>query len=376
MTASPYNPRESFEGRLRGKSIPSGSCNADIVVNSEGIHAQAKEGPARTLPFRGLRLRRDDSGALIATSGDGAWSVSCMDPGFYRALETVAGNDLNQQLTTLGGQKTSTRKKHLFSCAVVLVICGALLWSLPKLFQSTVSASVSALPMTVDEALGEAAQDAMDAGGSIVDDELIVQAVQTIVDRLAPHAAIDGLTYQFRIVRNEQANAYALPGGFITVFTGLMEQSTSPNQVAGVIAHEMAHAKLRHGLLKVAHSGAFSAAMAIIFGNVGGLESIALELFTLQQVNDHSQGAETEADVEGVRILVAAGIDPQGLVDSFLAMQKRYGDMPSAIAWASSHPQFDERIESINAAVEQLDLPREWEPLDLDWKTVLEALKE
>ncbi|MFT5198880.1 MAG: putative Zn-dependent protease [Planctomycetota bacterium] len=376
MTASPYNPRESFEGRLRGKSIPNGSCSADIVVNSEGIHAQAEESPARNLPFRGLRLRRDESGALIATSGDGAWSVSCMDPGFYRALETVAGNDLNQQLTTLAGQKTSTRKKHLFSCALVLVICGAILWSLPKLFQSTVSASVSALPMTVDEALGEAAQDAMDAGGSIVDDELIVQAVQAIVDRLAPHAAMDGLTYQFRIVRNEQANAYALPGGFITVFTGLMEQSTSPNQVAGVIAHEMAHAKLRHGLLKVAHSGAFSAAMAIVFGNVGGLESIALELFTLQQVNDHSQDAETEADVEGVRILVAAGIDPQGLVDSFLAMQERYGDMPSAIAWASSHPQFDDRIDSINTAVEQLDLPGVWEPLDLDWNAVLEALKE
>ncbi|MFT4648305.1 MAG: putative Zn-dependent protease [Glaciecola sp.] len=376
MTASPYNPRESFEGRLRGKSIPNGSCSADIVVNSEGIHAQAEESPARNLPFRGLRLRRDESGALIATSGDGAWSVSCMDPGFYRALETVAGNDLNQQLTTLAGQKTSTRKKHLLSCALVLVICGAILWSLPKLFQSTVSASVSALPMTVDEALGEAAQDAMDAGGSIVDDELIVQAVQAIVDRLAPHAAMDGLTYQFRIVRNEQANAYALPGGFITVFTGLMEQSTSPNQVAGVIAHEMAHAKLRHGLLKVAHSGAFSAAMAIVFGNVGGLESIALELFTLQQVNDHSQDAETEADVEGVRILVAAGIDPQGLVDSFLAMQERYGDMPSAIAWASSHPQFDDRIDSINTAVEQLDLPGVWEPLDLDWNAVLEALKE
>ncbi len=373
MTQTPFNPREAFEGRLRGKPIKNGSCDARIVVNSEGIHAQSDE-LSQTLPFRGLRLRRDDSGALIATSGDGKWSVSCLDVAFERALETMAGNDLNQQLTTLAGQKTSSRSKHLFGCTLMLVVLGAVLWSIPKLFSGTIEASVAALPLSVDEALGEAAQDNMDAGGSIVEDEVVVQAIQTIVDRLAPHAALEGLEYQFRIVRNDQANAYALPGGYITVFTGLIEQSTSPNQVAGVIAHEMAHAKLRHGLLKVAHAGAFSAGMAILFGNVGGLESIAIELFTLQQVNDHSQDAETEADVEGVRIMVAAAINPQGLIDSFEAMQERYGDIPDGLVWTSSHPQFDDRIESIELTAAGLNQPSEWVPLDVDWDAVLEAL--
>ncbi|MDF1837548.1 MAG: M48 family metallopeptidase, partial [Planctomycetota bacterium] len=346
MHDSPYNPKEAFEGRLRGKSIRGGSCDAQILVNTEGIHAQSEE-ITQTLPYRGLRLRRDDSGALIATSGDGKWSVSCLDKNFERALETMAGNDLNQQLTTIAGQKTSSRSKHLLGCSLVLVLFGAVLWSIPKLFNGTIEASVAALPMSVDEALGEAAQESMDAGGSLVEDEVVVQAVQTIVDRLAPHAALEGLEYQFRVVRNDDANAYALPGGFITVFTGLIEQSTSPDQVAGVIAHEMAHAKLRPGLLKVAHAGAFSATMAIVFGNLGGLESIAIELFTLQQVNDHSQDAETEADVEGVRIMVAAGINPQGLIDSFKTMQERYGDISDGLAWTSSHPQFDDRIASI-----------------------------
>jgi predicted Zn-dependent protease len=301
--------------------------------------------------------------------------VSCEDPAFERALETVAGNELNQQLTRLVGQKTSSRSKHLLGCTFVLVILGALIGFLPRMFEGTVSASVAALPLTVDNALGEAAQEAMDAGGSIVEDEVVTQAVQTILDRLAPHATLDGLEYQFRIVRNADANAYALPGGYITVFTGLIEQSTTPEQVAGVLAHEMAHARLRHGLIKVAHNGAFAAAMAILFGSVDGLESIAIELFTLQQVNEHSQDTETEADVEGVQILIAARINPEGLIHSFRTMQERYGDMPSAFAWTSSHPQFDDRIQSIEATLGALESQPEWEPLDVDWDAVLEALK-
>ncbi len=376
MSATPYNPKEAFEGRLRGKSIPKGSCSAHIAVDREGIHARPEDSPAQTLPFKGLRLRRDESGALIATSSDGTWSVTCLDPAFERALETMAGNDLNQQLTRLTGQKTSSRSKHLFGCAIVLFLLGAFLWSIPSLFKGTIAASIEALPMEVDEALGEAAQESMDPGGTIVEDKVVNDAIQTILDRLTPHATVEGLEYQFRVVRNDEANAYALPGGFITVFTGLIEQSDHPSQVAGVLAHEMAHAKLRHGLQRVAHNGAFAAGMAILFGNVGGLESIAIELFALQQVNEYSQDAETEADLEGVRILIAAEIDPQGLIDSFQAMQSRYGDAPSGLAWTSSHPQFNERIESIEAAMGAQWTPNHWTPIEVDWEAVLAALED
>lgn len=374
MTATRYNPKEAFEGRLRGKSISGGSCAAHIAVDREGIHARPDGEEIQTLPFKGLRLRRDESGALIATSSDGHFSVTCLDPAFERALETMAGNDLNQQLTRLAGQKTSSKSKHLFGCALVIFALGAFLWWIPTLFHGTIEASVDALPMEVDEALGEAAQESMDAGGSIVEDEVVNEAIQTILDRLTPHATIDGLEYQFRVVRNDEANAYALPGGYITVFTGLITQSDHPSQVAGVLAHEMAHAKLRHGLLRVAHNGAFAASMAILFGSLDGLESIAIELFALHQVNDYSQDAETEADLEGVRILIAAGISPQGLIDSFRGMQDRYGDMPNGLAWTSSHPLFDERIQSIEEAMNSQELPAQWDPIEVDWEAVLTAL--
>ncbi len=376
MTATQYNPKETFAGRLRGKSISGDGCSAHIAVDREGIHARPDGEEMQTLAFKGLRLRRDESGALIATASGGNLSVSCLDPAFERALETMAGNDLNEQLTRLAGQKTSSRSKHLFGCALVLFALGAFVWWVPTLFHGTITASVAALPMEVDEALGEAAQESMDAGGSIVEDEVVNAAIQSILDRLTPHATIEGLQYEFRVVRNDEANAYALPGGYITVFTGLITQSDHPDQVAGVLAHEIAHAKLRHGLLRVAHNGAFAAGMAILFGSLDGLESIAVELFALQQVNDYSQDAETEADLEGVRILIAAGINPQGLVDSFRGMQDRYGDMPKGMAWASSHPQFDERIQSIEEAMNSQELPGQWEPIDVDWEAVLTALED
>ena len=259
MTSDPFQPEDSFEGRLRGKQVPGGSTPAHLTVSLEGIQATPVEGEPHTLPLKGLRLRRDESAALIATQAGGKWSVSCEDPDFLRSLETVAGNHLNEELARLEGQKVSSRGKHLFGCFLVLAILGLGIWSLPKIFHKSIRASVAALPTSVDVALGEAAQNSMDAGGEIIEDEAVLEPLQAIFDRLTPHAELEGVEYQFRVVRSEIVNAYALPGGFITVFSGLIEESETPEQVAGVIAHEIAHVKLRHGLQRVAHSAGMMA---------------------------------------------------------------------------------------------------------------------
>ena len=376
MSTNPYDPSESFEGRLRGKQVPSGSIEARLTVSLEGIQATPLAGPAHLLPLEGLKVRRDASQALIASQADGKWSVTCDDPEFLRALETVAGNHLNDQLSRLEGIAVSSRGKHLFGCFLVLAIFGLLIWSVPRLFHSAVQGTVAALPTSVDVALGEAAEGSMDAGGPIVEDEVILAAIQAMVDRLVPHATLEGIEYQVRVVESPIANAYALPGGYITVFTGLIADSETPEQVAGVIAHEIAHVTERHGLRRVAHQVGLMAGVSLLFGNLGGLEAIAVELFTLQQVNGYSQDQETDADLVGLELLIAAEIDPSGLSEFFEIMEEEYGDVPDSLAWTSSHPQFKERIADLEAALAESPKPQYWAPLDLDWDAVQLAVEE
>ena len=222
------------------------------------------------------------------------------------------------------------------------------------------------------------AQDSMDPGGRVLENELLLEAVQLMLDRLEPHALQTKDTpweFRFRVVDSDQVNAFALPGGYITVFTGLIAESDTPEQVAGVLAHEIAHVTLRHGMRRMAHSLGMMAAVSLVLGDLGGLESIAVELFTLSKVNGYSQDQESGADTEGVRMMIAAGLDPESLADFFRLLEEKYGDVPDELSWISTHPQHQERIEAIRAQVASAGTLPEWEPLELDWEAVRAAAR-
>jgi len=259
-------------------------------------------------------------------------------------------------------------------CLIVLLALAAIFWGLPRLFRATVDGAVGALPYTVDEAIGEAVFDSMELGGEVLEDPILTEAVQAILDRLTPHSSLPTATFTFKIVDSEQVNAFALPGGFIVVYTGLLAQADDPGQVAGVLAHEMAHVTQRHGLRRIAHSLGIWAGISMIFGSGDVLTSIAVDLFTMANVNDYSQDQETEADLEGARMLIAGRIDPAGLASFFAKLAAEHGDVPDSLAWFSTHPQHKERVAGITAYADEHARGVVYEPLDIDWEVVLEHL--
>ena len=281
---------------------------------------------------------------------------------------------MNDALSRMQGQHVTSRRRHLTGCLIVLVALAAVFWGLPRLFRATVNGAVSALPYTVDEAIGETVFDSMELGVEVLEDPILRDAVQAILDRLSPHSSLPTATFTFKVVESEQVNAFALPGGFIVVYTGLMREADDPGQVAGVLAHEMAHVTQRHGLRRIAHSLGIWAAISTLFGSADVLTSIAVDLFTLASVNDYSQDQETEADVEGARMLIAGRIDPVGLASFFAKLEAEQGDVPDALAWISTHPQHKERVAAITAYADEHASGVVYEPLDIDWEAVLEHL--
>ena len=250
----------------------------------------------------------------------------------------------------------------------------AAIWGVPRLFRATVDGAVGALPYTVDETIGEAVFDSMELGGEVLEDPVLTEAVQAILDRLSPHSSLPAASFTFKIVESEQVNAFALPGGFIVVYTGLLSEADDPGQVAGVLAHEMAHVTQRHGLRRIAHSLGIWAGISMVFGSADVLTSIAVDLFTMANVNDYSQDQETAADLEGARMLIAGRIDPAGLASFFAKLEAEQGDVPDALAWFSTHPQHKQRVAAITAYAEEHQSGVQYEPLDIDWEAVLERV--
>jgi Zn-dependent protease with chaperone function len=374
MTEDPFD----LSSELPGSVIPAGDTKlrreATLTVGPEGVSATTEAGDVHLVPWKNIRLGREGA-AVTVVAADRSLAIRSEHPDFMRALETAGGNDLNDALSRLAGERVSSPAKHRLSCLVILVILALITWAIPRMFRGAVDATVDVLPYSVDEAIGEAVWEQMDLGGPEVDDPLVRAAIRSILDRLQPFAEIPEAEFEFKVVEQDIANAFALPGGYFVVFTGLITRSDSPEQVAGVIAHEMAHVTRRHGLRRIAHSIGMWAGVSILFGSTDALTGAALDLFTLASVNSYSQDQETDADLEGARMLLAAGIDPQGLAQFFSLMKEEYGDVPDALAWTSTHPQHEDRIAAIEDYVDEFGDGRDYISLDLDWAAVKAALE-
>lgn len=159
--------------------------------------------------------------------------------------------------------------------------------------------------------------------------------------------------YEFRVtlVPSSEPNAFALPGGNIFVNLGLLRLCTNSVEVAGILAHEIAHVTRRHGLRKIVGTIGPARAMQTVLGNNHGfLSTLAAGSHVLVGQN-FSRDFEREADEGGYELMAAANFDPRGLENGLRRIQKFEekfggGDGPRALM---SHPPTTERIERLAA---------------------------
>jgi Zn-dependent protease with chaperone function len=168
-------------------------------------------------------------------------------------------------------------------------------------------------------------------------------ALRRLTDRLAA-AADSSYSVRVQAIPQQTVNALAMPGGHIVIFSGLLDFAETPDEIAGVLAHEMAHVTHRH----MTASALRGLGYALIFdllsgGSAGGVIGFGHELLTLA----HSRDAEIEADATGLKILERAGIGAHGFVAFWDRMRNRErGDKDNAInppVLFSTHPDSESR---------------------------------
>ena len=187
----------------------------------------------------------------------------------------------------------------------------------------------------------------------ILNDAQINQYVNTIGQRLAQNAGGPQFQYRFRVVNASDINAFALPGGFIYLNRGIIENARNEGEVAGVLAHEIAHSALRHGTHQASKAYAAQAGLQILGGLLGGRvgQNTAQILNTVGGVGlnalflKFSRELETQADVRGAQILSASGYTPADMVSFFNTLAKV--DTAKKTTWLSHHPAPPDRIARI-----------------------------
>jgi len=154
---------------------------------------------------------------------------------------------------------------------------------------------------------------------------------------------------RLRVVNSPIINAVALPGGQILIFRGLLDFAQDPNEIAGVIAHELGHVALDHPTTVMVERGATAFLIGLVVGDVFGASAIGA-ISTAALSASYSREAESAADAEAVTLMEKAGYDLAPFAAFFTRLQEKQGDGELPIGFLHSHPPSDERAHLIAAA--------------------------
>jgi len=206
-------------------------------------------------------------------------------------------------------------------------------------------------------AIGKQYAQQIEASAKILQDPVISEYVNRIGQNIVRNSDAQ-VPFTIKVIDSDEVNAFALPGGFFYVNSGLIMAADEESELAGVMAHEIAHVCARHATRQMTRmQWANIASIPLIFvgGGIGyaayNAANIGLPLTFLK----FSRNFETEADFLGVQYMYKAGYDPQSYITFFEKIQAKEKKKPGSLAKAfASHPQTPDRIEKTQQEIARI----------------------
>jgi predicted Zn-dependent protease len=225
-----------------------------------------------------------------------------------------------------------------------------------------VAASVAACGVSTQQEvqMGQEYSQQINAQLPIVQDAEINRYVNVLGDSIANLADNRGLDYHFYIVNAAEINAFAVPGGFVYVNRGLVDKAQNLSQLAGVLGHEIGHVVRRHSVkqMEKAQGANIGLVLACTLTGVCNNQaaSAAIQIGGSALFAKFSRDDERQADEEGVKNTIRAGISPNGIPQMFEILLAERKSNPGAVeGWFASHPGEEERIARANAMIAKYD---------------------
>jgi len=355
---------------------------------------------SRTNSTGPVRLERPTSNTDIVPE-----AIVIEDPGFLHEAHRVApgalGNVWNQP------HKRSLRYVLMILALVVLppLIFAIWVYAIPAM----TNAVADRIPTTWEEKLGQDYFQTLFKKSIKEPDPQVRKALDAISKRLL--TAVPDQPYQFRIHvhPSKMVNAMALPGGTIVVFQGLINATETPEELAGVLAHEFQHVLKRHSTRNIIRSEAINLFGMIISGNSDSMTNVILQAGSVLEHLRYSRQLESQADAEGMKMMLATHVDPQGMIRVFEKLEeeqhrqlnsmkkdKKTADpekkdsaendskkkdkegitLPEWTNYLSTHPEGNDRVEVLKKlSKHSVQKPRPLLP-GFDWKSMHRETKE
>lgn len=336
------------------------SCRA--IPRGGGIEVRC-EGAARALvPYAGLGVSVagvDDRYLCFEGKADGdVHRLLVPDRAILPHLEAIgAPRAVVDQLAAATRTRSRRKAGRLGVLAVLAAVLAGLALAVWAGFAWAVDRAVERIPRSWEVELGRTTAEDVLAQHDVCADRALDAAVREIGRRLVAAMGATPYSWRIRVLDSSEVNAFALPGGYLFVHRGLIEEAADWHEVAGVLAHECAHVLERHGVRNLAREIGLMIIVYAAVGDAGAVERFLVGNAAGLASMSFSRDQEREADRRGLELVYAAGFDPTGL-PRFLRKLSASAGMAGALpAMLSTHPDSSERAAELDARIRAWGLP-------------------
>jgi predicted Zn-dependent protease len=240
----------------------------------------------------------------------------------------------------------------LMAFLLLIGLVWAAVWGASYLKDYVAGKATLWIPVQWEQKLGDVALAQIKTQTRFINDPAVLESLNRIAAPLL--SAVPNRSYRFALFVSDvrEVNAFALPGGYLVFNRGLLERAKTPEEIQGVLAHEVAHVLKRHSLAQLAQNIGLGVAVQALWGNENPYLDYLIrngsQLISLKFTRDH----ERAADDLGWELLQNAQINPQGMVNFFAELKaemdvKGKGSYGPGAAFLSTHPTPQERIERL-----------------------------
>lgn len=260
--------------------------------------------------------------------------------------------------------------KTLFQGFIAILIVVALWFGLSQIDFMRIM-KVDAKTDDLEQKLGDMFWESIERSEDVIRNDSVNQAVDKLVTKLAKENGINRKEIKVHIIDKDEMNAFAMPGNYLIVYSGLIDECDNESELAGVLGHEIAHLQKRHVMKKMVKEFGLSVLLSISGGHAGRVTAEAVKTLSSSA---YDRSLESEADFTSVDYMIKADIDPAPFADLMYKMAKEE-DLPEAVYWISTHPESEARAKAILGYIKGKKYTPKKVLSDAEWKYLKEKTK-
>jgi Zn-dependent protease with chaperone function len=225
------------------------------------------------------------------------------------------------------------------------------------------------VPKSVEEKLGKSAFDSLVQESDLASDGSTLQILEKCAAVASAFDTTTNYTIKISIVEDRKTiNAFALPGGYICIYRGIIEIMDDESELFGLLAHEAGHVYLQHGLRRIARSAVIGFVFTALLGDASGLSAVLLDNSSLLLQLNYDRKEEIAADDFALQALQKSNLNQNGLITLFEKMAKEEKDT-QPLPFLATHPAATKRIQFLKQKVQPTTAnktilsPQEWAKL-------------